>query len=70
VAHAQYSASQHPGSWKLAAALTGDGDDKLNEEVTKSNKGGFSCKDFNFVIAKISDTTEITEFHEIRPKFR
>jgi hypothetical protein len=27
-------------------------------------------KDFNFVIAKISVTTEITEFREIRPKFR
>jgi hypothetical protein len=27
-------------------------------------------KDFNFVIAKISVTTELTEFREIRPKFR
>jgi hypothetical protein len=27
-------------------------------------------KDFNFIIAKISVTTEITEFREIRPKFR
>jgi hypothetical protein len=29
-----------------------------------------TTKDFNFVIAKISVITEITEFHEIRPKFR
>jgi hypothetical protein len=29
-----------------------------------------ATKDFNFVIAKISVTTEITEFREIQPKFR
>jgi hypothetical protein len=29
-----------------------------------------AANDFNFVIAKISVTTEITEFREIRPKFR
>jgi alkyl hydroperoxide reductase subunit AhpC len=30
----------------------------------------YDAKDFNFVIAKISVTTEIIEFYEIRPKFR
>jgi hypothetical protein len=29
-----------------------------------------TSKDFNFVIAKFSVTTKITEFREIRPKFR
>jgi hypothetical protein len=32
--------------------------------------GADGAKDFNFVIAKISVTTKITEFHEIWPKFR
>jgi hypothetical protein len=32
--------------------------------------GGAHSKVFNFVIAKISVTTEITEFRKIRPKFR
>jgi len=31
---------------------------------------GVGTKVFNFGIAKISATTEITEFCEIRPKFR